>query len=150
MYYLWFVHLILDLPRLHLSSSADDKKIVSYSHIHLFYNVLHWRHCVSSRRPIYLLIVWLHYCVIHFAYALHMRWQNLVLFPYLYTEPFELVIEIVFHCYTTSPYHKINLLQRPFWGIHFQRLNDAFVLLITLIFLYPQNILISVRWLFEL
>jgi len=32
----------------------------------------------------------------------------------------------------------------------FERLDDAFVLLIGLIFLYPQKILISVRWQFEL
>ena len=43
----------------------------------------------------YLLIVGSHYCVMSFAYALHMRRQNLVLFPCLYIELFELVIEII-------------------------------------------------------
>jgi len=37
------------LPRLHLSSAADDKKIVSYLCIHLFSNVLHRRRRVSPR-----------------------------------------------------------------------------------------------------
>ena len=69
------------LPRLHLSSAADDKKIVSYLHIHLFSNVLHRRRRVSPRRPMYLLIVGSHYCVMRFAYAL--QWANriLSLFP---------------------------------------------------------------------
>jgi len=42
----------------------------------------------SSRQPqtVYLLIVGSHYCVMRFAYALHMRQQNLVLFPCLYIE----------------------------------------------------------------
>jgi len=34
--------------------------------------------------------------------------------------------------------------------MHFERPDDAFVLLISLIFLYPQKILISVRWPFEI
>jgi len=80
-----------------------------------------------------------------FAYALHMRRQNLVFLSCLYTEPFELVIEIVFHYCTTPPIHKINLFKRPIRGSRFERLDDAFVLLISLIFLYPQKILVSVR-----
>ena len=80
-----------------------------------------------------------------FAYALHMRRQNLVLFPYLYTQPFELVIEIIFHYWPTPPCHKINLFNRPFCGSRFERLDDALVLLVSLIFLYPQKIPISVR-----
>jgi len=74
-----------------------------------------------------------------------MRRQNLALLSYLYTEPFELAIEIVFHYGTAPSCHKINLLKRPFRGSHYERLDDAFVLLISLIFLYPQKILISVR-----
>ena len=58
-------------------SVADDKKKVSYLHIHLFSNVLHRHRRVSPGRPIYLLIVGF----MRFAYALHMRHQNLVLFP---------------------------------------------------------------------
>jgi len=45
------------------------------------------------------------------SYALHMRRQNLVLFLCLYIEPFELVIEIIFHYCTTPPCLKINLLK---------------------------------------
>jgi len=125
------------------------QKIVSYLHIHLFSNVLHWRRRVSPRRPmyllivglyiyicvcvyvymcqciyihvcvytytcVYLLIVGLHCCVMHFAYALHMRHQSLVSFPCLYIEPFTLVIEKIFHYCTTPPCHKINLFKRPF------------------------------------
>jgi len=91
----------------------------------------------------YLLIVGSHYGVMRFAYVLHMRQQNLVLFPCLYLELFELVIKIVFHHCTTPPYHKINLFKRPFRGSRFERLDDASVLLVSLVFLYPQNILIS-------
>jgi len=76
-----------------------------------------------------------------------MRRQNLVLFPCLYIEPLELVIEIIFHYCTTPPCHKINLFKRLFWGSRFERLDEAFVLLVSLIFfqVYPQTILISVR-----
>jgi len=70
-----------------------------------------------------------------FAYALHMRRQDLVLLSCLYTEPFELGIEIVFRYCTTPPCHKIYLFKRAFRGSRFERLNDAFVLLISLIFL---------------
>jgi len=80
-----------------------------------------------------------------FTYALHMRRQNLVPFPCLYLDPFELVIEIIFHYCTTTPCHKINLFKRPIRGCRFERLDDAFVLLISLIFLDHQKILISVR-----
>jgi len=149
----WFAaHLTQALAGLHLSSAADDKKIVSYWHIHLFSNVLHQRRRVSPRRPMYLLIVGSHYCVMRFAYALHMSRQNLVLFPWLYIQPFELVTEIIFHSgYCTTPQcHKINLFKRPFRGSRLERLDNAFVLLVSLIFLYPQKILISARWTFEL
>jgi len=86
----------------------------------------------------------------HFTYALYMCHQNLVSFSYLCTEPVELFIEIVFHYCTTPPYHKIHLYKRPFWGSHFERLDDAFVLLISLIFLYPPKINISGRSPFKL
>jgi len=80
-----------------------------------------------------------------FAYALHMHQQNLVLFPCLYIELIELLIEVIFHSCTTPDSHKINLFKRLFWGSRFERLDDAFVLLISLIFLYLQKIFISVR-----
>ena len=35
------------------ASAADDKKIVSYLHMHLFSIVLHRRRCVSPRRPMF-------------------------------------------------------------------------------------------------
>ena len=92
-----------------------------------------------------LLIVGSHYCFMRFAYAWHMRSQNIVPFPYLYIEPFKLVIEIIFHYCTTPPCHKIDLSKRPFRDSRFQRFDDAFVLLVSLIFLYPQKTLISVR-----
>jgi len=79
------------------------------------------------------------------AYALHMRQQNLFLFPCLYIELFELVIEVIFHCCTTPPCHKIDLFKHPFRGSRSERLDDASVLLVSLIFLYPQKILLSVR-----
>ena len=93
----------------------------------------------------YLLIVESHYCVMRFAYALHMRQQNFVLFPCLYIELIELVIEIIFHYCTTPPCHKINLFKRPFRASRVERLDDALMLLISLIFLYPQKMLVSVR-----
>jgi len=89
----------------------------------------------------YLMIVGSDYCVMHFAYALRMRRQNLVLLSCLYIEPFELVIEIVFHYCTTPPCHNINLFKRPLRGSRFERLDDAFVLLISLMFLYLQKTL---------
>jgi len=94
----------------------------------------------------YLLIVGSDYYVMRVTYALHMRRQNLVFLSYLYTEPFELVIEIVFQYCTTPPCHKINLLKCSFLCSRFasERLDNASVLLISLIFLYPQKILISV------
>jgi len=73
------------------------QKYVSYLHLHLFSNFLHRRCRVSPRRPMYLLIVGSHYCVMRFAYELHMRQQNLVPFPCLYIELFERVIEFIFH-----------------------------------------------------
>jgi len=97
----------------------------------------------------YLLIVGLDYRVMplmmRFAYTLHMRRQNLCPVSYLYTEPFEIVIEIIFHYCATPPCHKINLFKRSFWGSRFECLDDACVLLFSLIFLYPRKILISVR-----
>jgi len=75
-----------------------------------------------------------------------MRRQNLVFFPCSYIEPFELVIEIVFHCCTMPSCHNIiNLFKRPFRASFYERLDDAIVLLISLIFLYPKKFLISVR-----
>jgi len=130
--------------------SSCWQKIVSYLHIHLFCNVLHRRRRVSPRRPMYLLIVGSHYGVVRFAYALHMCQQNPVPFPCLYIELFELVIELIFHYCTTPPCHKIDVFKRPFPGCRSESLNDACVLLVSLFFLYPQKILISVRWLFEL
>ena len=77
------------------------------------------------------------FCVMRFAYALHMHRQNLVPLFYWYIKPFELVIEIVFHTCTTLPCLKINLFKRPFRGSHIERLDNAFVLLIRLIFQNP-------------
>jgi len=68
------------------------KKDCDYLHMNLFSIVLHRRRRVSTRRPMYLLIVGSHYCVVRFAYVLHTRQQNLVPFPCLYIELFELVI----------------------------------------------------------
>ena len=93
----------------------------------------------------YLLIVGSHYCVMRFEYALHMRQQNFVPFSCLYIELFELVIEVIFHYCTTPPCHKIDWFKRPFRVSRSERLDDASVLLVSLIFLYPQKILISVR-----
>ena len=77
---------------------------------------------------------------------MHMRQQNLVPFPCLYIELFELVIEVIFHYCTTPPCYKIDLSKRPFRGSRSERLDDASVLLVSLIFfLYPQKIPISVR-----
>jgi len=43
------------------------------------------------------------------------------------------------------PCHKIDLFKRPFRGSCSERLDNASVLLVSLIFLYPQKIFISVR-----
>ena len=42
--------------------------------------VLHQRRRINPRRPMYLLIVGSHYCVMRFAYALHMRQQKILFF----------------------------------------------------------------------
>ena len=65
---------------------------------------------VSPKRPMYLLIVGSHYCVVRFAYALHMCKQYFVPFPCLYIELFELVIEVIFHYCTTPPCHILFFL----------------------------------------
>ena len=114
-------------------------QIVSYLHLLLISNVLHRRHRVTPRRPTYLLIVGSDYCVMCFAYGLHMCRQNLVLFPCLYSEPFELVIEIVLNYCTTPPCHNINLFKHPFRGSRFERLDDAFVLLVSPFPLHSAN-----------
>jgi len=62
----------------------------------------------------------------------------------LYAKPFQLVTEIAFRYCTTPPCHKINLFKRPFWGSRFERFDDAFVQLISFMFLYLQKIFISV------
>ena len=82
------------LPCLRLSSAADDQRIVSYLHTHLFSIVLHRRRRVSPRRPMYLLKVGSHYYVMRFAYALHVHRQNLAILSCLHTEPFELDTEM--------------------------------------------------------
>jgi len=75
-----------------------------------------WWRRVSPRRSTYILIVGLDYCVMCFAYALHVHHpgQNLVSVFRLYAKPNELVIEIVFHYYNTPSCHKISLFIRPF------------------------------------
>ena len=146
---LMFSNLTPSEPHLSPAATMSDDMLSAltppYLHIHLFSKVLHRRRRVSLRRPMYLLIVGSDYCVMRFAYALHMRRQNLVLLSCLYSELLELVIEPVLHYCATCPCHKINLFKRPFRGSRFERLDDAFVLLISLIFLYPQKIFISVR-----
>jgi len=54
------------------------------------------------------------------------------------------------HYCTTTPCHKIKWFKHPFRGRRFEHLNDSFCALISLIFLYPQKILIPVRGPFKL
>jgi len=68
----------------------------------------------------------------------------------LYAKPVQLVIKIIFYYCTTPTCHKIEQFKRPFQGSRFGRLDDAFVLLISLIFLYLQKISTSVRRPFKL
>ena len=77
---------------------------LTVTQIHLFSKVLDRCHRVSHRRFMYLLGVGSDYCVMRFAYALHMRRQNLVLLSCSYTEP----LELIFHYCTTPPCHKID------------------------------------------
>ena len=69
---------------------------------------------------------------------------------YLYDKLFELDIEIVLN-YCTMPscrrgaVAKVNLFKHSIRDICFERLDDVFVLLISLILLCPQKIFISVR-----
>jgi len=99
----------------------------------------------QNSKTLYLLIVGSYYCVMFFAYALHVRQQNLVLFPCLYIDLLEVVIEVIFNYYTTPPCNKIDLFKRPIRGSRSERLDDTSVLLLSLIFLHPQEILISIR-----
>ena len=72
----------------------------------------------SPREPqtTHLLIVGLDYCVMCFAYVLHMHHQNLVPLSCLYTEPFELDVKIIFYYCATPPCHEIDVFKRPFRG----------------------------------
>jgi len=85
-----------------------------------------------------LLIVGSDYCVMRFAYALHMRHKNLDPLA----KSFELVMKIILPYCTTPPCHNIDLFKRPFQGSRFEYLNDAFVLLIGLNFVYLPKVLI--------
>jgi len=85
-----------------------------------------------------------------FAHALHVRRQNLVPLSCLYTKPFVLVKYFVFHYCTTLHCYKINLYKFVFWGSHFEYIEDAFVMFVSLIFLHPYKILISLRYTFKL
>jgi len=185
----WFAHLTQALSRLHISSAADDKKIVSHLHINLCSNVLHRRRRVSPRRPMYLLLMMIAFItiksslvpLIEVLYAqIYFRFEiSLILLTsssFIFCEsriallchalrvcvahaptescPFSLLVHWDFQaCYNSHlpllhpPCHEINVFKRSFWGSRFERLVDAFVSLVILIFLYPQNILISVRWL---
>ena len=86
---------------------------------------------VFADRRIGLLRHALRICVAHAT----PKFCSLSCFNGLYTEPFELVVEIVFHYCTTPSCHQINRFESPFPGSCFERLDDAFVLLISLIFL---------------
>ena len=62
--------------------------------------------------------------------------------------PFSLLVHSAYRaCYRSHFHycHKINVFKNPFQESRFERLDDAFVLLVSLIFLYPQKIHISVR-----
>jgi len=74
-----------------LQCLAGDKGIDSYIHVHFVSEGLHRRRRVSPRWLMYLLIVGLYYCVMCFAYVLHVCRQNLVPLSCLYTKPFVLV-----------------------------------------------------------
>jgi len=80
-----------------LPSAAVDKRIESYLHIHLFFEVLHRCRSISPWRPMYLQMVGSDYGVMRFAYVLHMRRQNRVPLSCWYAKPVELVLEIVVH-----------------------------------------------------
>jgi len=70
----------------------------------------------APRQSMYLLIVDSDHCVKDFAYALQMRCQNLIPHFCVCAKPFDLPIEIIFHCCTTPLCNKINLFKRSFQG----------------------------------
>ena len=73
--------------------------------------------------------------IMRFAYALHMRQQNLVPFPCLYIVLFELYRSHLplLHHHASLPQN--ILFQCPFRHSRSERLNDASMLLVSLIFL---------------
>jgi len=111
-----------------LFSTPDYKGIVSYLHMHLFSKVLHRRCRVSSRRPMYLLIVGSDYCVMCFAYALHMHRQNhkscpsFMLVHWAFRACYRNCLPLLHH--GTPSCHKINLFKHPFRGSRLQDLDD--------------------------
>jgi len=72
-----------------------------------------------------MLIVGSQISVMRLTYALLVSQQNLILLSGLYTEPFAIVKEIVFHHCTTPSCHKINLFKPPFRNSRFEFLNDV-------------------------
>jgi len=71
---------------------------------------------------------------------LPVQWLFLRLSLSLYVE---CVVEIIFYYCTTPPSYLINRLKPG------QLLTDAFVLFISLTFLFPQETFISIWWLFK-
>ena len=126
----WFAHLTQALPRLHLSSPADDKNCELFTHT----LVLQRSPSSSSHQPqtthvfadsrITLLCHALRICVAHAP-------TESCPFSCLYIELFELVIEVSFHYCTTTPCHKIDLFKHPVRGSRYERLDNAVVCLLT-------------------
>ena len=102
----------------------------------------------SSRQPhlphafavsrISLLCNALHICVAHAP-------TESFLFPCLYIEPLELVVNIIFHYCTTPACHKINLFKHPswLWGSRFGCLEDSFVLIASSSFTFRKSSFLS-------
>jgi len=101
----WGVSLLLILPQCYLVYFASFQQLVTkllrlicewdllfstytfHLHIYLFLEVLP-QCCVSLRWSIYWLIAGPEHCVMRFAYAFHMRSQNLVRLSSVYAKPF--------------------------------------------------------------
>jgi len=74
--------------------------------------------------------------MVRFACLCHMIGEELVFFSFLYIKLFELGVEVAFNHRSALTHHKVNLLKFLLRSSSFERIDDAFVLLICLCFFH--------------
>jgi len=100
------------------------------SHVHIVPNVLPGSLCSWPRTSVHLLEEGHNHPILRFAYLCHMIGEELVFFSFLYIKLFELGVEIALNNRSAVTHHKIDLLKFPLRSSSFDRIDDAFVLLI--------------------